>query len=194
MSTSVRVTVAQYDAMIARGEFVPREDHHVELIDGEIVPMSPIGPMHDDVVEKITEWSYENRPNAKVWVRGSVGFPRLDSAPEPDLAWVRRRPYSRIRPGHADILLIVEVGDCTLPFDRGEKARLYARAGVADYWIVSIPDRHVEVRRDPLGGTYRSIRTFAIGESIPLLAFPALSFPVATAFADEDDDDRDEPA
>src|SRR5689334_1719578 len=143
MSTSTRITVGQYDEMIRRGEFEPREEHHVELIYGEISPMSPINPPHDYTVDELTEWSFQTLPPGAVRVRvqGSFGIPVLDSVPQPDLAWLRRKDYLAQRPEPGDVLLVVEVSDSSLVRDRGLKARLYAEAGIADYWIVNIPDR-----------------------------------------------------
>lgn len=189
MSTSVRITVNDDDRMIAEGRFEPREAHHFELIEGEVVPMSPIGPEHGEAVEAITEWSYENRPKAQVKVRvqDSLGIPELESVPEPDVAWVRRRSYRRRRPTTADVLLLVEVAVTSPAYDRGTKARVYAKAGVADYWIVNIADECVEVHRDPEAGAYRSVTTFRPGESVPLLAYPALAFPVSALLAEEGD-------
>lgn len=193
MSTSVRITVADYERMIAEGRFEPREDHHVELLEGEIVPMSPINPGHSNAVMAFTEWSYENAPRAdvRILVQAPVGIPELDSVPEPDLAWVSRGNYRRKHPTAADVLLLVEVADSSLAQDRGRKARIYAEAGIADYWIVNIRDECIEVHRDPGGGMYRSVTTRRTGESIPLLALPAVAFPVAVLFQDEDDDEEE---
>jgi Uma2 family endonuclease len=184
MSTSTRITIEQYNAMIERGVFDPREDHHVELIEGEIVPMSPIGVRHGDIVDELQEWSIDNAPRDQVRVRcqNPIGLPALVSVPEPDLAWVRRRSHRKVHPQAADVFLIVEVAETSLPFDRGRKARIYATVGIADYWIVNIPGSCVEVRRDPQGGAYQSIQTFHAGESIPLLAFPEVAFPVDAIF------------
>jgi len=186
MSTSVRVTVAQYDAMIARGEFVPREDHHVELIDGEIVPMSPIGHPHETAVDKLNRWSFFHGPIDQIWVRvqNSIGIPLLDSVPEPDFAWVRLRSYDR-RPEVSDLLLLVEVADSSLHKDLTTKARLYATAGVADYWVVDVPGRQVEVHRHPRDGAYRAVRAYRPGEEIRPAAFPEVAFPVAVLFPPE---------
>src|SRR3954449_1525999 len=138
MSTSTRITMDQYDAMVRRGEFEPREEHHVELIYGEISPMSPINPPYDDAVDELAEWSFESLPRGAVRVRvqGSFGIPVLDSAPQPDLAWLRRHNYKTQRPTPEDVLLVIEVADSSLAKDRGLKAGLYAEAGIADYWIV----------------------------------------------------------
>jgi len=186
MSTSTRITVAQYDEMIAAGLFEPREEHHVELIEGEIVPMSPIGPPHSEHVEIFTEWSFDVRPRAEVKIRvqDSLGIPELDSVPEPDLFWARRRDYSKRRPEARDILLLVEVAESSLRKDRGEKARLYARAGIADYWIVNVKGRSIEVRRDPQNGNYQCVKVFHPGDVVALLAFPTIAFPVSLLFPD----------
>ena len=73
MSTSTRLTMEQYDELIRRGDFEPREEHHVELIYGEITPMSPINPPHHDIVSELTEWSFEVLPPKAVRVSGSPG-------------------------------------------------------------------------------------------------------------------------
>ncbi len=189
VSTSVRITVAQYDAMIAEGQFEPREEHHVELIEGEIVPMSPIGPPHDDCVEILTEWSYEVRPKEEVVIRvqGGLGIPDLDSVLEPDLFWARRKRYRDERPQSANILLLIEVAESNLSKDRNRKAWLYAHAGITDYWIINVAGRSVEVRRDPRDGTYQSVQIFRPGDLIPLLAFPEIAFPVEIVFPTDAD-------
>ena len=105
MSTTTKISLDQYRAMIDRGEFEP-PNHRVELIRGEIVPkdprgsMSPINPPHDSAVEELNEWSFDVLPRqaVKVRVQGSLGIPALDSQPEPDLSWLRRRDYSKNHP------------------------------------------------------------------------------------------------
>jgi Uma2 family endonuclease len=188
MSTSTRISVAEYDGMIDRGYFDPTVKHRVELIEGSIVAMSPIGHLHCDALERITRWSYLSAPieQFRVRVQGSLGIPELDSVPEPDMAWIGYRIY-KARPQAADVLLLVEVADSSLAFDRGDKARIYAWAGIADYWVVNVPGRCVEVHRDPSEGTYRSVRTYSPSESIHLLAFPLLAFPVEVVFPVEED-------
>jgi Uma2 family endonuclease len=183
MSTSTRITVAEYDEMIDRGYFDPTVKHRVELIEGSIVAMSPIGHLHCDALERITRWSHLDAPIEQflVRVKGSLGIPELDSVPEPDMAWVGYRIY-KARPQAADVLLLVEVADSSLAFDRGDKARIYASAGIADYWVVNVPGRCVEVHREPRDGAYRSVRTYSPGESIPPLAFPEVALPVELLF------------
>jgi len=187
MSTSTQITIVQYDDMIAQGVFEPSEEHRVELLEGKIVPMSPIGNLHEIMVDSLNEWSFREGPADQVIVRiqNSLGLPGTNSVPQPDIAWVRRRSYARGRPQADDALLVVEVAESSLSKDRGRKARLYARAGIADYWIVNIPDRSIEVRREPRNGTYQSVQIFHSGNMIALCAFPAIVFAVNFLFPPE---------
>jgi Uma2 family endonuclease len=189
MSISTKITSEEYERMIAEGRFDPSDPQRYELIEGEILTMSPIGNEHSEAVEILNEWSFENRPKAQVKIRvqDAVGIPALDSVPQPDLFWVRRKSYRKARPQASDLLWLVEVSDSTLSYDRGRKSKVYAKAGVADYWIVNIPDQCIEVRRDPKGDFYQSIQTFRAGDVIPLLAFPAITFPVSVLFPDSEE-------
>jgi Uma2 family endonuclease len=130
--------------------------------------MTPIGSLHEDIVDRLMDWSVRNtsRDEIRVRAQNSIGLPALQSAPEPDLVWVRQREYASGRPTAQDVLLIVEVADSSLAYDRGEKAALYARAGIADYWVVNIPDRAIEVRRNPAGEHDASLTTFQGEEEI----------------------------
>jgi Uma2 family endonuclease len=192
MNTSVKFTYDQYQEMIRLGLFDPPEEHRVELIFGKIVPvygkspMSPINPPHDDTVDELIDWSGEVLPRGEVRVRvqGSIGIQGFASQPQPDFAWLVPRRYRTLRPTPADILLLVEVSDSTLSKDRGRKARLYARAGIADYWIVNIKDRTIEVHRDPVGSKYQSIVVYKVGDEVHPLAFPNVSLAVSRLFPD----------
>jgi len=177
MSTIARLSLAQYDRMIEHGVFDEEKQRRIEFIRGEIREMNPIGSMHEVVLDRLTEWSFENLPKRAVWVRvqNSIGFAEFESAPEPDMAWVARRDYSEGRPAAADVLLVVEVAETSLSYDTGEKADLYAAAGIADYWVVNIPDRSIEVRRDPSGGRYRSLETFTGDDEVRPLAAPEIA-------------------
>jgi Uma2 family endonuclease len=184
MSISTKITSDEYERMIAEGRFDPSDPQRYELIEGEILTMSPIGPQHDYAIEALSDWSHENRPKGQVTVRAqaAIGIPSLASVPQPDLFWVRRKVYLMSRPQASDLLWLVEVSDSTLSYDRGRKSKIYAKAGVADYWIVNIPDQCIEVRRDPKGDFYQSIQTFRAGDLIALLAFPEIRFAVDTVF------------
>lgn len=115
-------------------------------------------------------------------MQNSIGIPSLESVPQPDLAWVRAKRYSRSRPRTEDVLLLVEVADSSLAKDRGEKLALYAAADIRDYWIVNIPDRCVEVHRRPQGDAYRSVRVFGAGQQINPLGFPKAVLKVSLLF------------
>ena len=177
MSTIARLSLEEYDRMIESGVFDRTTRRRLEFIKGEIREMTPIGSMHEVVVDRLTEWSLRNLPEGRVWVRvqNSIGIPELESAPEPDVAWVARRDYSQSRPTGADVLLIVEVANSSLSYDRGEKAALYATAGINDYWVVNLRDGRVEVHRDPSDGEYRSIELLVDDNMVQSLAMPDMA-------------------
>ncbi len=174
MSVLAQLTLEQYDRMIEGGVFDPTRRWRLELIRGEIREMNPIGSLHEETVERLTAWSYSIAAAGKIRIRvqDSVGLPSLGSAPEPDIAWVVERDYSRGRPTPPDVLLIVEVAESSLKYDCGEKAEIYAEAGIADYWVINLPERSIEVRRDPAAGRYRSLQTYQGQQEIRPLALP----------------------
>ena len=185
MSISTRITLAEYERMIAAGAFDGGLNRlRVELMDGELREISPINEPHAGAVSILTEWSIESRSKDKVWVRvqSPISIPARESAPEPDIAWVARQDY-RAHPGPGDILLLIEVAESSLAYDCGEKADLYASAGIADYWVVNIAERSVEVFRQPQNGRYRSQEVFTAPDEVRPLAFPEVTLPVAMLFA-----------
>ena len=177
MSTIAQLSLAEYDRMIERGVFDHGKRRRLELIHGEIRDMTPIGSLHEEVVDRLNEWSITNlsQGDARVRVQNSIGLPSLQSAPEPDIAWVARRDYSRGRPAAEDVLLVVEVAETSLEYDTGEKADLYAAAGIADYWVVNLADRSIEVRRDPGAGRYRTMQTYSGDDEVQPLAVPQIA-------------------
>ena len=174
MSTVAHLTLAQYDRMIGAGVFDQRRRQRLEFVRGEIRDMAPIGSPHEEIVDRLTVWSIESLPKARVRVRvqNSIGLPTLESAPEPDLAWVVQRDYSGRRPTAEDVLLVIEVAETSLAYDTGEKAELYGAAGIGDYWVIDVAGRAIEVRREPVGGRYRSLKTFTGEEEVHPLAMP----------------------
>ncbi len=159
-------TVTEYNRMGETG--ILKEDDRVELIEGEIVEMSPIGRRHAACVDRLTELLSE-----RLWRRAIV---RVQSPivlndyaePQPDVALLRRREdfYERSLPTPDDVLLIVEVADTTLEYDRQIKVPLYARAGISEVWIVNLSDGQVEVYTQPAEGAYRNVRRYGRGEAI----------------------------
>ncbi len=184
MSVIAKISVMEYERMIAAGVFEGRKKPRIELIWGELREMSPIGSDHAKIVDWLMEWSVDNAPRDRVQVRvqNPVAFLPEDSEPQPDIVWAKRNYIGR-HPAANEILLLIEVAESSLEIDRGEKARLYATAGVMDYWIVNLVDRTVEVRRDAKEGRYRDVQSFAAGAFVQPLAVPDLQLSVDALFA-----------
>ena len=188
-----RFSVEDYYAMAEAG--ILGMDERVELIDGEIITMSPTGPEHAASVDVGTHLLIPAvRDRAIVRVRGHV---RLDdyNQPESDLILLKWRDdfYRYQAPGPNDVLLIIEVSDLSLSYDRNVKLPLYARFGIPEVWIASIPARVVEVYRDPVDGEYTITRVYPPGETVSPLAFNDVEVSVSRfigAVSDEREDNR----
>ena len=166
-----------YENMIRAG--ILGEDDHVELIGGRIVDMSPEGPVHAgaiDLCAEVLRRVFGNEHTVRVQHPLAVDF---EDEPEPDVAVVRGGPREYLAEHPHTAVLVVEVAESSLAHDRGDKAALYARAGLADYWIVNLVDRRLEVHRDPTPGGYRSVRVLAAGDEIAPLAAPSTHVAVA---------------
>lgn len=157
MSTLARITGADFDAMVERGAFDVIGPRKVELIHGELRFMNPAGPVHDDHIEFVNDWSVRNTTRKDCNVRVQAGFVCQDNRPEPDLLWLRPKRYGRQRPTVADVLLLIEVSDSSLSDDLREKADLYSEGGVAEYWVVDIPNQRIHIMSDIHDGRYRRI-------------------------------------
>jgi len=155
------ITLAMYDRMLAAGVFDPAEPQPLELIGGELRMMSPIGDRHADAVDWLVRWSVLAVDSATTLVRvqNPLAIPGSESAPQPDIAWVTLRRYADRRPLPEEVSLLIEVADTSLEFDTTVKARLYAAAGIADYWVVDLVSRAVIVFREPRTGAYESRST-----------------------------------
>lgn len=183
MSTALRITLDDYHRMIEQGAFVGTR--RAELIHGEIIEMSPIGTWHRATVVELDDWSHEVIPknDVVIQVQQPIAIPEADSEPEPDLAWVTRKQYLTSHPRAADVLLLVEVAETSLQYDRNTKGPLYSAAGIEDYWIVNIPARRIEVYRRPAPDGYLEVYSFGDGESVSPLRFPEIRLAVARLFA-----------
>ncbi len=174
-------TADEFERMAAAGVF--REDERLELIRGEIVEVSPIGPGHGACVDILTKrFVIGVGDRAVVRVQGAARV-ALDSVPEPDLALLLPRSYRRANPTPRDILLVVEVAESSLRYDRTEKLQLYASAGIREYWVVSVDDEWLEVYRSPEGNGYRESRRLRRDDAIAPLTFPDVVITVAEIFA-----------
>jgi Uma2 family endonuclease len=169
-----KLSVGEYLNMVEAGIFSRfGKKTRVELLRGEIRDMSPIGNPHEQALTNLTEWSFAQAgKSVTIRVQCSVQLPPAGSVPEPDLVWAVRRSYRCEKPGPDDILLLIEVADTSLAEDTGEKAQIYAAAGIRDYWVVNIPDEVIEVRRDPGPEGYRSLAKFSGNQELRPLAFP----------------------
>jgi len=156
----------EYDKLVALGVF---EGERIELIDGALLQMSPIGAPHGEAVDRLTElFVLALVGRARVRIQGSFAAGEF-SEPEPDVSILPLGDYHAEHPHQAH--LVVEVAESSLSYDRGRKARLYAEADVPEYWIVNLVERTVEVHRQPNAGKYEQLSTHPKGSRLRLVAF-----------------------
>jgi Uma2 family endonuclease len=176
------ITVTEYYRMAADG--ILREDDRVELIEGELHWMTPINSPHAASVKYLA--AMFNQRLAQRAVIGAQDPVHLDnsSEPEPDISVARWRPdyYRAGHPTPADLLLLIEVSDTTLRYDRQTKAPLYARHGIPEYWIVNLAQETVEVYTQPAGGRYAQRVVRRRGEQVAPTEFPDLLISVDEIF------------
>src|SRR5207344_2928459 len=158
------------------------EHDRVELIRGEIVEMPAMGRRHRAFVGNLNQLLAPRlHDRAIVWVQLPVVLAE-DTEPQPDLMVLRRLrpvPYKE-REAHAeDVLLLIEVAESSLAYDRSTRLRLYAEAGVPEYWVVDCEAEAVEVYRDPGPERYRGVRRIAGAAVVALQAFPDVEVSLA---------------
>lgn len=164
---------SEFNQLAELGAF---DDERVELLYGQLVPMSPVGAPHCTALERLNE----------LFVVKLVGRMRIriqmpiaaseESQPEPDLAVAPLTDGQGDHPAHP--VLVIEVAHTSLAMDRRVKAKLYAECGIPEYWIVNIPDQMVEVHTAPTTGAYQSCRVFRSGDIVAPEAFPEIQVPV----------------
>jgi Uma2 family endonuclease len=181
--TQRRWTRDEYDRLVALGVF---EGEPLELIGGELVVAEPMYPYHASGISMAEYTIRAILPPG--WIVRTQAPVSLDdeSEPEPDVAVVPGRPGDYTEEHPARPVLMVEVGESSVSFDRGRKGSLYARAEIADYWIVNLVDRVLEVYREPVpdpgayyGWSYRSVTTWTPPAVVAPLAFPSSEIRVA---------------
>jgi Uma2 family endonuclease len=171
--TRRRFTADEYLAMGEAG--ILRAEDRVELIDGDIVAMSPVGRGHVAVVNRLTKSFIERiGDRAIVQPQGSL---RLDSLtePQPDVALLRPRDdfyATGARPTPEDILLLVEIAESSLRYDLTVKATLYARHGIREYWVVDLNSDTLIRHTHPASGAYSSVEPIPPGRPFAPLALP----------------------
>lgn len=174
-----RFTVDEYHDMIDTG--ILTENDRVELIRGEIIEKMPIGNRHIATVNRLNRLLTMATGNAAV-VSVQNPVAHSDSEPEPDIALLEPREdfYESSKPRADDALLVIDVAESSLDFDRQEKLPLYAEAGIQECWIVNLIDDCIEVHRNPQSdGRYLDVKVLRRSNHVTPLAFPNLTLAVA---------------
>ncbi len=177
--TRRKITVHEYHEMGRAG--ILHEDDRIELIEGELVAMAPIGSEHTGTTIWLTQALVRAiGDRGVVLVQGSI---RLDdrNEPQPDFSILRPRTdfYRTSHAAPADVFFLVEIANSSLRFDRSIKRPLYARAGIPEYWIVNLVDGAVEICREPGQDGYASIKTAGRGEVIEPALLPGIGIAVS---------------
>ena len=176
--TKKRFTADEYGRMVAAG--ILREDDRVELIDGQVLVMHSIGPRHNACVAHATrDLVRAAGDEAIVLPQGSV---RLDLfyQPQPDLVLLRPRDdfYASRHAAPGDILLVIEISDSSLEYDRDVKAPVYAAAGIPEYWLADLNGNVVWCYSTPERGLYRSVEERRRGQTLAPQLLPACAIAV----------------
>ena len=173
-----RFTPAEFLALVEVG--ILASGDRVELLDGVIIEMAPIGDPHAGTVDVYTEMLPSGVDQGTLLrVQGPLALDE-HSRLYPDLMLLRRRAdYYRSRPpAPEDVLLLIEVADSSVDYDRNEKLPRYARAGIPEVWLTILPERVIEVHTEPADGRYAVRRIFAPGDSISPACFPDIALSV----------------
>ncbi len=175
-----RFTVDEYERL-AQAQLLTQCDR-IELLDGEIVEMTPIGDRHASVVARLTNLFSRHLDNRSiVWAQNPIQLRIVRSMPQPDVVLVRPRAdfYAAGKPGPDDVLLLIEVMDTSAETDRSVKLPLYARAGIVEAWLLDLTTDRIEVFRQSTLAGYREAETLERNERLAPQAFPDLSLTVA---------------
>ena len=175
-------SIADYHQMIESG--ILDEDDRVELLEGKIVCMSPQRPFHAASVQRSSRLLFKllgDLAEIRIQLPVTLGD---DSEPEPDVAVVRfdNSEYSFRHPEAPDIYLLIEVADATIAKDRKQKARIYAKNQVLEYWILDVQRRQVYVFRQPEDGAYREQIVLSSSDSIAMQSFPDIAIALDAMF------------
>lgn len=177
----LRFTVDEYYQMYEMG--ILKFHERAEIIDGELIKKMSIGDFHATVVDLLNEFLIRNAPpNTRVRVQNPVRLSDYDE-PEPDLALADLTKYDGKRhPRPEEVLLIVEVSDTTLDYDRKTKIPLYAEAGIPEVWLINLKNKTVQVYTNPLEGAFGFVRVLHRGDTLQSETVPNLSLNVDTIF------------
>ena len=171
-------TVDEYYLMAQSGVFA--QDARLELIEGEVIEMSPIGKRHAGCLNRLNRLLHRNVGElAIVSVQNPIGIDDF-SEPQPDVALLKPRAdfYSSYHPTPPYVLVIIEVADTSVEYDRRVKFPLYARAGIPEAWLVVLPKDLIEVHSEPKNGKYQKVQRLRRGKSVVSSAIAGLSIKV----------------
>lgn len=177
--TRYKLSVDDYHKLGEAG--ILNEDSRIELIEGELIEMAPIGGPHMGIVNRLTRLLVlALGDSGEVSVQNPVRLSR-HSEPQPDFAILKPRSGDAAStvPGVEDVLLLIEVADTTLAYDRGTKLALYAKSGIAETWIVNAQEKCIEMYRGPSAGGYAERIDARLGDRLSPQALPAISVAVA---------------
>jgi Uma2 family endonuclease len=177
-----KLSISDYHRMGEAG--ILREDDRIELIHGELIEMAPIGSRHMATVTRLTHVLIAAvGSNAIVSTQNPISLPP-DSEPQPDIALLKPRNdyYAESLPGPADVLLLIEVADTTLAYDRDVKLQLYGQHGITEVWLIDLQRSAIPIYRDPSPQCYRSVSAPGMDETIGTLALPHIRFDSGTLF------------
>ncbi|MFC4311226.1 Uma2 family endonuclease [Steroidobacter flavus] len=177
-----RLTVDEYYRMAEVGLLAP--DARVELIDGEIVDMPPMGSRHGGTGDLLIHRFTKAVGDAAIVSSQRTLVLDQYNAPEPDLMLLRPRAdfYRRSHPTPEEILLVIEVSDSTWRYDREVKAPLYARHGISDFWIVNLRKKELHCFRDPRGGEFAEVVTITDPDAVPVKSVGEVSVDLTGLF------------
>jgi len=174
-----RFSVKEYYRMAETGVLKP--DARVELLDGQIIDMAPIGPFHSGSLNRLNR--HFNRLSKGRWLVSAQNPVRLNkySDPQPDLLLLKPSAddYTTRHPLPAEVFLLIEIAESSLAYDRREKLPAYGRAGIQEVWILNLNERVVEVYREPNSKGYKSSVVLRTGDKACPMAFPDVGVDVA---------------
>ena len=159
-------------------------DARVELLDGEIVDMSPIGPRHSGILAMLTRFFVEQVGDRAICRVQSPLHLDEHSEPEPDLLLVLPRDdfYASAHPSPRDVVLLVELAESSIEKDRGQKLRLYAEAGIREYWLFDLNRRVLIAHRQPKDGEYASLQQYESDTRVAPEALPDVELAIGSLF------------
>ncbi len=179
MPPQMRISCELYHEMISKGVLTP--DHRVELINGFLTQKTSVGSLHASIV-KILNFLLSGQLGglAVVGVQDPVTLHEY-SEPDPDIVVAKFRPdfYRHAHPGPKDIVLVIEVADSSLAYDRQAKIPLYAASNIPEVWLVNLIEKKVTIHQYPEGSTYLETTDLFPGDTLPIPGFGGKSIAVA---------------